>query len=186
MPADATVADWLARGDRRAVLTHLMKTYGDEVLRFCLSMLPDAATAEDVRQTIFVEAFQSLASYAGRGDLRGWLYGIARHRCLDAARSGRRRRWRFWLDADAGEDQIDASAEVDQGLDERQRVAILRGCLRRLPAGIRVLVLLRYEEGLPYGEIARMSGEQPATVQARVARALPRLRDCVEQKGLQL
>jgi DNA-directed RNA polymerase specialized sigma24 family protein len=49
-----------------------------------------------------------------------------------------------------------------------------------------VLVLLRFEEGLAYPEIARMSGEEPATIQARVARALPSLRECVEQKGLAL
>jgi RNA polymerase sigma factor (sigma-70 family) len=188
-PADQTepaVVDALARGDRRAVLTLLMKAHGDEVLRFCLSMLQDPAAAEDARQAIFVDAYQSLEGYAGRGNLRGWLFGIARHRCLDAAKARRRWRWRFWLAADAGEREVDEQGTPDDALDERRRAGILRRCLRALHAGTRVLVLLRYEEGLPYEEIARMSRERPATVQARVARALPLLRECVERKGLQL
>jgi RNA polymerase sigma factor (sigma-70 family) len=164
----------------------MMRDHGDEILRFCVSMLHDQAAAEDVRQTIFVEAWQGLDSYSGQGSLRGWLFGIARHRCLDAAKSGRRRSWRFWLAPDAGADQADGASDPGGDLDQQQRVAALRDCLRRLPAGIRVLVLLRYEEGLPYEEIARMSRERAPTVQARVARALPQLRECVEGKGVRL
>ena len=149
-------------------------------------MLHDQAAAEDVRQTIFVDAWQALDRYSGEGSLRGWLFGIARHRCLDAAKAGRRRHWRFWLSPDAGDDQAAAAGDPGQDLDQRRRAAVLRDCLQSLPAGIRVLVLLRYEEGLPYEEIARMSRERPPTVQARVARALPPLRECVEGKGVQL
>jgi RNA polymerase sigma factor (sigma-70 family) len=166
-----------------------MRDHGDEILRFCVSMLHDQAAAEDARQTIFVDAWQALDSYAGQGSLRGWLFGIARHRCLDAARSGRRRRWRFWLAADPGADDApaaDGPGDPGSDLDQRHRAAVLRDCLRRLPAGTRVAVLLRYEDGLAYEEIARMSRERAPTVQARVARALPQLRACVEAKGVQL
>ena len=174
-----------------------MRMHGDEVLRFCASMLADVATAEDVRQTVFIEAFAGLPSYAGRGSLRGWLFGIARHRCLDAARTQRRWNWRFWANQSSGDGPQSAGAPELAGapapsdpavpedrLDEPRRLAILRSCLGELPADIRVLVLLRYEQDLPYEEIARMSRERPATVQARVARALPRLRACVESKGV--
>ncbi len=61
---------------------------------------------------------------------------------------------------------------------------MLRQCLQALDTGVRVAVLLRYEEGLAYEEIARMSRELAATIQARVARALPRLRECLESKGV--
>jgi RNA polymerase sigma factor (sigma-70 family) len=174
-----------------------MRMHGDEVLRFCASMLADVATAEDVRQTVFIEAFAGLPSYAGRGSLRGWLFGIARHRCLDAARTQRRWNWRFWANRASGDgppsagapDPTSAAAPADAAvpedrLDEPRRLAILRSCLGQLPADVRVLVLLRYEQDLPYEEIARMSRERAATVQARVARALPRLRTCVESKGV--
>jgi len=163
----------------------LMREQGDAVLRFCLSMLHDQAAAEETRQVIFVEAWQALDGYQGRGDIRAWLFGIARHRCLDAAKAIRRRSWRFWLSPSAAE-EAPAPEGPDDEIDQRQRAAIVRGCLRKLPAGIRVLVVLRYEQDLPYEEIARMSGEKAPTVQARIARALPKLRDCVSEKGVAL
>jgi RNA polymerase sigma-70 factor (ECF subfamily) len=39
-------------------------------------------------------------------------------------------------------------------------------------------------QGLTYEQIARLTGERAATLQARVARALPLLRRCLEQQGL--
>jgi len=46
-------------------------------------------------------------------------------------------------------------------------------------------VLLRFQEGLPYEEMGRMCREKPATLQARVTRALPLLRRCLEGKGIE-
>lgn len=185
---DATLDEAFARGDHRAVLTHLMRLHGEEVLRFCISMLGEMTIAEDTRQAVFVDAYQSLSSYQGSGSLRGWLYGIARHRCLDAEKAWRRRRTRLVLDPEAGHQQEDPrgseNATGDQRIDQPRRAAALRMCLRALDAGVRVAVLLRYEEGLPYEEISRLTRERPATLQARVARALPRLRDCLESKGI--
>jgi RNA polymerase sigma factor (sigma-70 family) len=163
-----------------------MRRHGDEMLRFCFSALGDAAAAEDVRQIIFVQAYQGLAGYQGRGSLRGWLYGIARHQVLDAGKAWRRRRWRFPLAAKAGEQEVATEAGPEGQLEQSRRSAVLHRCLRELQAATRVLVLLRYEQGMQYEEIARMTRDRPATVQARVARALPKLRDCLESKGIQL
>ena len=126
------------------------------------------------------------ARFQGRGNLRGWLFGIARHRCLDAAKSSRRHSQRYPLDAQAGKNQPDDRPDADGQLDQPRRSAVLRQCLQALDTGVRVAVLLRYEEGLAYEEIARMSRELAATIQARVARALPRLRECLESKGVGL
>ena len=163
-----------------------MRSHGNEVLRFCISMLGDAAAAEDARQTIFFEAYEDLPRYQERGNLRGWLFGIARHRCLDAARSSRRHRRRYPLEARADTTRPTTDRTRSASSNQPRRSALLRQCLRALDAGIRVAVLLRYEEELPYEEIARMSRELPTTVQARVARALPRLRECLEGKGVGL
>jgi DNA-directed RNA polymerase specialized sigma24 family protein len=42
---------------------------------------------------------------------------------------------------------------------------------------------LRFQQGVTYEEMARREGERPATLQARVARALPVLRRCLERGG---
>ena len=44
-------------------------------------------------------------------------------------------------------------------------------------------VLLRFRDGLSYPEMARACGERAPTLQARVARAMPALRRCLESEG---
>jgi RNA polymerase sigma factor (sigma-70 family) len=173
----------VAAGDRRGALAALMRVYGGETYRFCLSMLGDRALADDVHQTVFVDAYEGLGSFAGKGTLRAWLYGIARHRCLDAVKA-RRRWWRRFGEAfDTGDTEPDPHQGADGALEQRRRSASLQRCLQELPLHIRVAVLLRYEEELSYQEIGRMSRERPPTVQARVARALPILRRCLAGRG---
>jgi RNA polymerase sigma-70 factor (ECF subfamily) len=149
-------------------------------------MLRDRTLADDVHQSVFIDAFESMNSFQGRSSWRVWLYGIARHRCLDAAKV--RRRWfqRFSLVPDAGQDDPDPEERGDDRLHAAQRARVLLDCLRQLPGHVRVAVLLRYEQGLSYEEIGAASRERPTTVQARVARALPVLRDCVTGKGASL
>jgi RNA polymerase sigma-70 factor (ECF subfamily) len=149
-----------------------MRNHGDEIFRFCYSVLGDRALADDVHQSVFVDAFEALATLHDRSKARAWLYGIARHRCLDAAKARRRWNWRFVLAPDAGH------REPAQA----PRLSALLDCVRGLAPHVRVAVLLRYEEGLPYEEIARMSRERASTLQMRVARGLVGLRACIAKK----
>jgi RNA polymerase sigma-70 factor (ECF subfamily) len=186
----------LARGDRTLALTRLMQVHGAELHRFCCSMLGDVTLADDVHQAVFVQAFEGLGGFRGDSSFRAWLFGIARHRCLDAARARRRSRWRFVLGRDRDDDPAshdeaqdtvaDAIRAVEHTRETDRRSDALRACLRGLAPHVRVAVLLRYEQGLPYEEIARLSRERAAAIQMRVARALPVLRDCVLGKGVTL
>jgi RNA polymerase sigma factor (sigma-70 family) len=165
----------LARGDHRGALTILMHAYGRDLHRHCFQVLRDRDLADDVHQTVFVQAYRDLPGFAGRSSLRTWLYGIARHRCLDAMKIGARWRRRF-VRADPLPETPDERPRADDALAESGAVGALVEALAGLPVDSRIALLLRYREGMTFEEIGVVCGEKPATVQARVARALPRLR----------
>lgn len=175
----------LERRDYEAALTVLMSAYGGPLYRYCRHMMGDDARAEDVHQMTFVQAYQALPGFVHRSTLRTWLYGIARHRCLDALKVGRRRQARFKLVGDLPE-SADPAAGAEERLAARDRSRLLARCLRVLAPKARSAVLLRYQEGLSYPEMAALSRERAPTLQARVARALPALRRCLEAAGVRL
>jgi RNA polymerase sigma-70 factor (ECF subfamily) len=176
----------LAALDRRSheeALAVLMREYGSAVYRYCRQMVGDDDLAEEIQQMTFVQAYEALPQFARRSSLRTWLFGIARHRCLDAAKMTRRRRKRFGPLEDAP-DLAQPGGSAEDRLAERSRFGALESCLRKLAPHIRDTVVLRFQQGLSYPEIARISGEKAPTLQVRVARALPLLRRCLEDKGM--
>ncbi len=175
---DADVLALVGAGDIRSALASLMQRHGRAVYRYCRLALGDAALADDIHQQVFIEAFRDLPGFAGRSSLRTWLFGIARHRVLDAAK--RRRRARAHLDVAAGTDLPDPRPSPGEGLDDAQLQAALVTCLAALDEPARAAVLLRYQQGLTYEEMAEVCGEKAGTLQARVSRALRKLRDRLE------
>lgn len=173
----------LARGDRDGALAVLVQAYGPALYRFCRQMVADPDLAKDVHQSTFLQAFEGLEGFGGRFLFRAWLYRIARHRCLDALKIARRRAKRFSLPGELPESP-DPKAGADVSLGERDRIAAVRRCLGELAPHIRAAVLLRFQEGFSYEQMAGHLRERAPTLQARVARALPVLRRCLEAGGL--
>src|SRR5262245_28880558 len=84
------VRDAIDRKDRDRAITMLVRRAGPDVYRYCRKILGQDAEAADVYQVTFVQAYQGLDGFAGRGSLLAWLLGIARHRALDRLRVLRR------------------------------------------------------------------------------------------------
>ncbi len=167
----------LDRSDWNAALTFLMETYGDHIYRHCRHVIGHKDVAEDVHQMVFVEAYRDLPRFQRRSSLRTWLYTIARHRCIDALRVVRRRRARE-------EEPVEAAIDGNAHVANRSLNAALADSLASLPAESKVAVLLRFQEGLTYEEMSEICNERPATLQARVARALPILRKWLQERGV--
>jgi RNA polymerase sigma factor (sigma-70 family) len=67
-------------------------------------------------------------------------------------------------------------------LDQAQLQRALVACLRELDDKLRTVLLLRFQQGFSYEEMAVVCGEKAGTLHARVARALPDLRVRIEHR----
>lgn len=177
---DEGVMRLVATGKRDGALRILMDRYGSQLYRYCREALRDEALADDVHQRVFIEAHRDLPAFAGRSSLRTWLFAIARHRILDATKS--RRRAQAHLDDDETADIVDPRPTPDQRIDDARLREALAHCLDQLGEHVRSAVLLRYQQGFSFEEMAGICDDKAGTLQARVTRALPKLRSCIETK----
>jgi RNA polymerase sigma factor (sigma-70 family) len=187
MPDDAAfeagVIGALDRRDLDRALELVMRELGAPVHRYCRQLVGDPAVADDVHQMVFAQAYEHFDGFERRASVRSWIFAIAHHRCLDALKSQRRWRRRFAANDDAPE-PTSPEAPADEQLGAGALGRAVSDCLQRLAPHIRMAVVLRYQEGFAYDEIARVARDRPGTIQARVARAMPLLRRCLEDKGL--
>ena len=172
---DRDVITMVECGETRAALCCVMARHGAAVYRYCREALRDAALAEDVQQQVFIEAFRDLPRFAGRSTVRTWLFGIARHRVLDAAKVRARLHARVELDNFA--DAPDPRAAPDEQLDDQRLRELVAACLAGFDEKVRTALLLRYQQGFTFEQMAVICRERPGTLQVRVARALPILQD---------
>lgn len=169
-----------ARGDR-AALRRLYEQEGRYLLGVALRIVRDRATAEDVLHDAFMNIWTRADTFdARRGAGRGWMYGIVRHRALDAVRSGART-------VSADEEQMDAlqaddppaAPDMAEAFALRADLGRLDDCLARLDTPKRNCVLYAYLDGCTHGEIAERLGAPLGSVKAWIRRGLASLRECL-------
>lgn len=134
----------------------------NRLYRAALAILGDPQEAEDAVQDAFV-AFLEKAP-ADLENERAWLMRVLVNGC----RSRLRLAWRRTVPLP---DTLPAP-----GPEEREELEELFS----LPPGDRAVIHLFYYEGCSTGEIARMTGQRPGTVRARLTRARQKLKKLLE------
>ena len=166
------IEELVAAGDGRKAIEICARRHGAALGRFCMSLLGSQADAEEAVQETLIAAHAGLASWRGQGSLKGWLFGIARRQC---ARHNQRRKRAQHLQLVA----VDHGGESGDPADliaARQRAGQVRAALSRLKPSERETLLLRFQAGLSYREIAAACGIDEPAARKRASRALARLR----------
>lgn len=187
MPAsDADLVARARRGDEAAA-SEIVGRYAPALYGLAVSMVGNAADAEDVLQETFAGAFRGLGGFEGRASLKTWLTRIL---VRQAARCHRRRGSRKTVPLDelsepakavlAGSRPSPSAGELDLRMD-------VAAVLDTLSPDHREVIVLRELQGLSYEEIAEALGVPRGTVESRLFRArrhlAERLRDYLPRRG---
>ena len=159
----------------------LFENHYRQIHRYVLSMVHDAAEADDVAQETFVRASSRLDSLRDPAALTTWLYRIATNICLDRIRQ-RARGASSASETDLDEvEAADSDAPSLQQIVERNEMsACVQRYLESLSDSYRAVILLHDLLGLTGPEIAQALDVSLATVKVRLHRARRRLQSQLE------
>jgi RNA polymerase sigma-70 factor (ECF subfamily) len=167
----------IAGGDFREAVARCARAYAAPLGRLCMAFTGSQAESEELVQETLIAAFDGFAAYRGEGTVRAWLFGIARRICGRHTEMRNRREARLRLVHDTGRGPDAAQLAVDRERAERARAA-----LAKLKPSEREAVVLRFEAGLSFREVAVACGIDEAAARKRVSRALSRMRaDLIEE-----
>lgn len=131
----------------REPFERIVAEHGDVVWRVCRGLLPEH-DAEDAWSETFLAALHAWDRFEG-DRVRGWLATIAHRKALDVLRASARI-------------VIPEEGVPDSPVPERGRDLDLWAALARLPDGQRAAVVHHHLAGLPFDEVALVTGTTPA------------------------
>ena len=155
------------RGEREAFRA-LFELYKDKVYSIALRYTNDESSAMDIAQDTFLKLFSSIRDFRGQARFESWLYRLVVNSCLDQKR--RRRRLLPFVDQFLEDLGVYGETALEELL--RQELSEqVRSAVTRLPPEQRIVIVLRYTEGLSYQEIAEALRCSRGTVASRLNRA---------------
>lgn len=154
--------------------SRLTERYWSPLLRFCLSYLSDEALAEDVTHETF--AALTGTDQPPSGDVRPWLYKVARNRCLEILRRHERSPT-YNRPFQIGFDPPSSAAGPTMRGAHNERQETLRQIISAMPEEYRSVLMLKHIEGLSRLQIAEALEVSEPTIKGRLVRASEYLRE---------
>lgn len=180
---DGSEAELLAAvaGGKASAFEQLYRMYEKRVYQYVCTLISDSALAEEVLGDTMLAVWRGASSFAHTSRVSTWIFGIARHKALDAIRRTGKHQSTVGLDGAA---EIPAQEDSPADSVHRKEMGWLtQRALSMLSREHREILRLVFFEELPYEEIAVLLSIPTNTVKTRVYYAKQRLKDCLERLG---
>lgn len=154
----------------------LYDRYAERVRRVLARILGVDSELPDLLHECFAHALSSIGTLDDPERLGGWLTSIAVFTARGCIRRRKRQRWlRFF----APEDLPELAADPGHGARSTSRAVY--AVLARMPTEERIVLALRFVEGMELREVADACGISLATAKRRIARARERFEALAER-----
>lgn len=174
--ADAAWVRQCLAGDPQAFAA-LVGRYEKPVYNVALRMLRNAEDARDIAQTVFMKAYQNLASYDPQFKFYSWVYRMAINESLNILRVRGR-------NAGPVDERVPEEAAGPSELlaGDQTREAVLEA-IDRLKPEYRAVIVLRYFVDRNYEDMGEILGIDAKTVKSRLYTARQLLKDQLSASG---
>jgi RNA polymerase sigma-70 factor, ECF subfamily len=167
-------------GDSHAAES-LLRAYQPALFRLAISILDDAAEADEAVQDALIAAFHALDSYRGQAAFRTWLFTITLNTCRERLRK-RSTHARLQQALQAVFHLRPSLPKPEELAIEGETQAVLWKALNQLDENHRLPIVLRYYHELPIAEIAQVMGTSERTIYTRLTTAHERLKALLKGK----
>jgi len=162
-------------GDRGAFDELVRRTYAD-TYTLAYRLTGDEEDARDVVQEAYLRAFRGLKRFRGDAQFTTWMYRITAN-CAATFLGKRGKHRHDELHEDLSLEDVRPTSSPEVQLETGATRADLQAALRRLPARLRAVVVLRDVYDLPHESIAAELGISESAAKVRLHRARRKLRE---------
>jgi RNA polymerase sigma-70 factor, ECF subfamily len=154
----------------------LVQRHSAMAYRVALRLTGDHHDAQDVAQEALIAAWQGLDRFKGGSSFSTWLYQIVTRRALNKVTRGGDDR-----SLDLLPDRADQAMGTADKAERSLAADAVTSALLALPFAQRTVIVLHHFEGLPYAEVATVTGATEPAVRSHLFRARRALAKTLEE-----
>jgi RNA polymerase sigma-70 factor (ECF subfamily) len=155
----------------------LIDKYQKVLFNTVLRMIGDYDDAQDVTQSVFIKAFENLASFNPRFKFFSWIYKMAMNESINLL--NRRKRQSV-----LPETNISTDRAPDTLLELAELEKVVQEAIEDLSIDHRMVLVLRHFADLSYSELSFVLEIPEKTVKSRLFSARQRLADILKERGI--
>ena len=167
------------QGSKKACY-ELYRLYAKAMLNVAFRIVGDSAEAEDVLQEAFLDAFNKIKDFRQDTTFGLWIKQIVVNRSINLLR--KRRLELVELEGEQIENIAEQEFEDDEEV--HYKVEIVKGAIKQLPEGYRLVITLYLLEGYDHEEIAQILKITENTSRTQFMRAKRKLVEILRTKGI--
>lgn len=159
--------------NREKFIEQALTDFESPLIAYASTILNDIDRARDVVQDTFTRLCQQEIPKV-EGNLKSWLFTVCRNRALDLLRKDKRTQP---LDDIRWKKVAGPGLQPDEEADHQEKQIRLMGYLERLSSNQREVIILKFQQGLSYQDIHKITGLTTGNIGFLIHTGLKRLRD---------
>lgn len=166
---DAKLAERILNGEEKALL-EFYKKYAPKISFYIKTKIENVNDGEEILQDSLLACIEALRDYSGRASLATFLFAITRNKVVDYYRKKKIKQVLFSR-LPGFEELVSRALSPEQELDEKQVRERIKATLDKMEGKSRIVLIMKYEYGLPVAEMAGKLKESVKAVESRLFRA---------------
>jgi RNA polymerase sigma-70 factor (ECF subfamily) len=143
----------------------LVQRHKEKVRNIIYLTVNNGSVVDDIAQEVFITVYKNLNKFRFQSQFTTWLYRVTINKCKDHLRKLRVRK--IFMPVDEVDDYSDEKNPVESdNISE-----IVMNAIEKLPAKLRIPLILKDIEGFSYQEISESVNCEIGTVKSRIFRA---------------
>ena len=132
----------------------IYERYFRDVYRFALSLAQDEALAEEIAQETFFKALKAIDRFDDSGDIRAWLFTIARNAFYSHCRARKRT-----VTQEELPQELPDTVRLEERVEDEESAFAIHQFLHAMPEPYKEVFTLRVFGELPFEKIGRLFGK---------------------------
>ncbi len=162
---------------REEFIGRAMAEHESALIGYATTILHSVDRARDVVQDTFIRLCQQKPEKV-RENLKSWLYTVCRNRALDVLRKDKHTEP---MDDIRFRKVAGNTPAPDENVDLEERIAQVMKILQRLSDNQREVILLKFQQGLTYQEIQKVTGLTQGNIGFLIHTGLKRVRELLPE-----